>query len=421
MSELDRGITRGHLYALVINCVVGSGVLGLPAPLYRTLGLYSLPAWGLAAVVVALITACFAEVGSRFTETGGAALYAREAFGGAAGFLTGWLSLATRILAFASVSNLLVTHTTPFLPAVAGGAGRAALICAVTLSWCLLLAVGVRHTARVGSALTAVKVALLLGVGLAGALSAGMLDLPPPGAIPSASDATSAALLMMFAFAGFEAATVPGGEMKDPRRDLPVTLALALMTVASLYALVQYACIITLPDLASSERPVVAVAERLFGPSAARATLAVTIAMLAGTLLTQLLSTSRLLYALASSGDLPGRLASLDERFRTPIVAIFVTGACAALAAVGSSFLTAVTITVTTRVITYGVVSASLVALRRRGDVPEPAFRLPMGEAIAAVSLLCSLGLLWAASSQDLAMTALVALAGAVVYAATKR
>ena len=156
MTLLVRGITRGHLLALVVNCVVGAGVLGLPSRLYRELGLWSLAGWLGTAVVVAAITLCFAEVGSRFPATGGAYLYAREAFGPIVGFLAGWLSMLTRVLAFATVCNLLVVHLAAFWPALGTGAGRTLLVCATALLGSAVLGWGVRQTAWVGSALTAI-------------------------------------------------------------------------------------------------------------------------------------------------------------------------------------------------------------------------------------------------------------------------
>jgi APA family basic amino acid/polyamine antiporter len=404
-SPLLRGITRGHLLALVINCVVGSGVLGLPSVLYAKLGIYVLPAWGAAALVVAAITLCFAEVGSRFPATGGAYLYAREAFGPTVGFLTGWLSMLTRILAFATVCNLLVVHVAAFRPAVGQGVGRALLVCAVAGVWSVVLAVGVRQTAWVGSALTAVKVMVLLGVGLICALWGGGLGQVPTAPVPGTDALLDAALMMMFAFAGFEAAAVPGGEMKDPARDLPRALLMGLLLVTGLYVLVQYAAIATLPDLAAQERPVSAMAARVLGPGAGELVDAGAIVMLSGTMLTQLLSTSRLLFAFGADGELPAWLGAVQPATRTPVRAIVVTGLAAAGATLASDFVSALTITVTTRVLTYAVVAIALIVLRRRPNAPPAAFLVPMGPAVAVLATLASLTLLWRSSARETGVT----------------
>src|SRR5258705_11556802 len=86
---LVRGIRRWDLVAIAINGIIGAGIFGLPSKVYALIGTYSLIAFVVCALVVTLIILCFAEVGSRFNETGGPYLYAREAFGPAVAFEIG--------------------------------------------------------------------------------------------------------------------------------------------------------------------------------------------------------------------------------------------------------------------------------------------------------------------------------------------
>src|SRR5205085_4578139 len=88
---LVRGIGRWDLLALVLNTIVGAGIFGLPSRAYALAGSYSLLAYLVCAIPVLLIILCFAEVASRFRETGGPYLYARVAFGPVIGFEVGWL------------------------------------------------------------------------------------------------------------------------------------------------------------------------------------------------------------------------------------------------------------------------------------------------------------------------------------------
>src|SRR5436305_14827858 len=104
---LIRSIGRWDLVAVTINSVIGAGIFGLPARVFGLIGDYSIIAFLVCAVFASLIVICFAEVGSRFSETGGPYLYAREAFGPAAGCETGWLMWLARVRAFASNANLL--------------------------------------------------------------------------------------------------------------------------------------------------------------------------------------------------------------------------------------------------------------------------------------------------------------------------
>src|SRR6266478_1961630 len=109
-AGLLRGIRKWDLVAVTINGVIGAGIFGLPAKVFALIGSYSLIAFVACALVVTLIVLCFAEVGSRFDETGGPYLYAREAFGPTIAFEVGWLIWLARLTAFAANCNLLVSY-----------------------------------------------------------------------------------------------------------------------------------------------------------------------------------------------------------------------------------------------------------------------------------------------------------------------
>ena len=95
---------------MTINGIIGAGIFGLPSKVYGLIGGYSLIAFVVCALVVMLIILCFAEVGSRFDETGGPYLYARETFGSAVAFEVGWLIWLARLTAFAANCNLMVSY-----------------------------------------------------------------------------------------------------------------------------------------------------------------------------------------------------------------------------------------------------------------------------------------------------------------------
>jgi basic amino acid/polyamine antiporter, APA family len=89
VPQLSRVIGRWSLTALVVNGVVGSGIFGLPAPLAGALGTGSPWAVLVAGCAMAIIAACYAEVASQFTATGGTYLYVRYALGRLAGLQVG--------------------------------------------------------------------------------------------------------------------------------------------------------------------------------------------------------------------------------------------------------------------------------------------------------------------------------------------
>src|SRR5215467_10476725 len=97
LRMLRREIRKWDLVALVLNSVIGAGIFGLPSRAYALAGVYSLAAYAVCVVPVLLIVLCFAEVSSRFKETGGVYVYAGAAFGPFVGFQIGWFAWLSRL------------------------------------------------------------------------------------------------------------------------------------------------------------------------------------------------------------------------------------------------------------------------------------------------------------------------------------
>src|SRR5713101_6766746 len=146
---LVRGIRRWDLIALTINGIIGAGIFGLPAKIYSLIGSYSLIAFVSCALVVMLIILCFAEVGSRFDETGGPYLYAREAFGPTVAFEVGWLIWLARLTAFAANCNLMVSYLAYFWAPANSTLWRASIITLVVVLLTTINLLGVREAAIV--------------------------------------------------------------------------------------------------------------------------------------------------------------------------------------------------------------------------------------------------------------------------------
>src|SRR4051812_35209735 len=116
-SGLVRSIRKWDLIAVAVNSVIGAGIFGLPSKVFGLAGPYSLFAFLLCGVFAAMIVLCFAEVSSRYRDTGGPYLYAREAFGPATGFAIGWLMWIARITAFATNTTVMLGYVSLFWPA----------------------------------------------------------------------------------------------------------------------------------------------------------------------------------------------------------------------------------------------------------------------------------------------------------------
>jgi basic amino acid/polyamine antiporter, APA family len=417
---LVRGIRRWDLVFLVLNAIIGAGIFGLPARVYAIAGTWSLLAYLACAALVALIILCFAEVSSRFRTTGGPYLYAHEAFGPLAGFQMGWLLWIARLTAFAALCNLWLDYLAFFVPVVADGAARAGAITLIVAALTALNVRGVRGSTIINDTLTVSKLVPLLLFVVVGMFFIDGANLSF-GAAPGVGAFSSAVLLLVFAFSGFEMAVIPAGESKDPTRHAPFALLTGIAIIAVLYMVIQIVSIGTLPGLAESTRPLADAAAGFMGTPGAVLITAGALVSITGTLNVIVLVGPRLPFAMAEQGQLPRVLAATHPRFRTPHVAIVVSALAMLVFTLQGSFISSLTISTVIRLVTYAATCAALPVLRRRGGVEAAGFTAPAGVAtsIAAIAL-CG----WLISSsgwRDIGLTALAAAVGFVLYLAFGR
>ncbi|HMG74628.1 MAG TPA: amino acid permease [Pyrinomonadaceae bacterium] len=416
-TGLLRGIRKWDLVAVAINAVIGAGIFGLPSKVFALIGSYSLIAFIVCALVVTLIVLCFAEVGSRFDETGGPYLYAREAFGRTMAFEVGWLIWLARLTAFAANCNLMVSYLAFFWAPANSTIPRALIITGVILSLTALNVFGVRQAAIASNLFTVGKLIPMLTF-----IAGGLFFLNPHalelGARPSPGAFSQSVLLLIYAFTGFEMAAIPAGEIRNPQRHLPRALLISIAVVAFTYILIQVVCIGTLPELAGSQKPLADAGQRFMGTAGGAIISAGAIISIAGNLNIVLLSGSRVPFAIAEQRQLPSIFAAIHPRFFTPHIAILVTAGVMLVLTLRSSFVAALTISAIARLVTYAVTCAALPVLRRRADVPTPAFKVRGGPIIAMAALILAVWLL-ANSTLREAVTAVIAAAvGMAIYSA---
>ncbi len=409
------GIRKWDLVAVAINGIIGAGIFGLPAKVYALIGTYSLIAFVACAFVVTLIILCFAEVGSRFDETGGPYTYAHAAFGPTVGFEVGWLSWLARLTAFAANANLMISYLAFFWPGAASPWPRATIISLVVITLAAINFIGVRQAAIASDFFTIGKLIPLLIF-----IAAGLFFLKPQayafGPRPSTGAFSQSVLLLIFAFTGFEMAAIPAGEVRDPRRNLPRALLIATAVVATTYILVQIVCVGTLPQLASSTKPLADAAQNFMGTAGAAIISAGAIISIAGNLNILVLSGSRLPFAFAERKQLPAIVARVHRRFFTPYVAIAITASAMLVLTLKSSFVAALTISAIARLVTYGVTCAALPVLRRRSGVSSAMFRVSGGAAIAVAALILAVWLLAHSTRTEAIQATIAAAVGLMIY-----
>jgi len=383
---------RWTLAALIVNCIIGSGVFGLPSILASLVGPASITAVLLAALVVAIIMACFSEVASRFTQTGGPYLYAQAAFGRFMGIQVAWLVWFVRLTACAANANLFVTYLGEFWPQTNSQPAKIAIL---TLLLGILAAInvrGVKAGAHVSTFFTIAKLGSLAFVCAAGAfyLLSSHHAVPQVTISPSANQWARAIVLLIFAYGGFEAALISAGEAKDPRRDIPFGLFTGLITCAVVYAVIQWVVVGTLPDPASSQRPLADVSRIAIGAGGAALTAIGALFSVYGYLSGNILATPRITFALGERGDFPAFFALVHPRFRTPYVSILAFTFFVWLLALFGSFAGNATLSAGSRLFYYGVTCAALPALRKKSR-EQALVRMPAGNMLGILgALICA-------------------------------
>ncbi len=415
-EKLVRGISRWDLTAIAINTIIGAGIFGLPAKVFAQIGSYSLFAFVACAVIVGFIVLCFAEVASRFSETGGMYLYAREAFGAVVGFEVGWLYWIVRVTTFAANCNLLLAYLGFFVPTANEGVLRIVLISFVVALLSIVNFIGVRESAIMTNLFTVGKIVPLVIFA-----AVGLFFIQPANfafnAAPDYNSFSSAILLLIYAFVGFEAAVIPAGETKDPQRNVPFALLTALAFCAVLFIVIQIVAIGTLPELAQSERPLADAAGRFLGSFGAAFIVVGALVSILGNLNGGFLAASRIPFAMAEQGEIPRIIGKTHEKFKTPYVSLLITSAMMFILTVQSSFITALTIATITRLIVYATTCASLPVFRYEKNAPEAKFIAPFGIAAAVLSLLLTVWLLTNVDFRKEGVTILIAaIVGLILY-----
>ncbi len=415
-ETLSREIRKWDLVALLVNVTVGAGILKLPADVQRLVGNYSLLAFLVCAIVIGLIALCFAEVGSRFSGTGGPYLYARETFGPTSAFLVGWLMWLTRLAGFATLIQVFIAYLGYFWPQAQYGFTRIGIITFLVLLLTTINLIGVKESARISDVLTVMKLIPLLLFIAAGCFFVDPARFAITGS-PSATSFTSAVFVLIYVFSGFEAVLVNTGEVREPQRVIPFALVVALSLAVVLFLSIQVVCIGVLPNLAASERPLADASQMFLGPAGPTVISIGALVSVFGTLNVIMLACTRLPFAMATQGQLPSPLARVHERFFTPHASIVVSAVVALLIALQGSFIYAVKVTVVTRVIVYASTCVALPILRRQSPSP---FTLFGGVPIAIFCVGVCLVLLVNSGWQEARDVMIAIVVGLVIYAVTR-
>ena len=473
-TEFKRGLGLFDSTMVVVGSMIGSGIFLVSAEMARQLGsgAWLLAAWGITGVLTLAAALSYGELAAMMPRAGGQYVYLREAFSPLAGFLYGWTlflviqtgTIAAVAVGFARYFGVLL----PFLsedrylvPPIHLSEGYALSLSTVQLvgvamilflTWTNTrgleygrLVQNVFTTAKTGAVVALVAIALLLGWNAA-AVSANFTDAwTPRGAVPIAPGVSAisayglfVALAVsqvgsLFASDAWNNITFTAGEVKDPRRNIPLSLALGTGVVTLLYVLTNVGYVVTLPvaqiQQAPADRVATATLESIF-PGLGVTLMAVAIMVSTfGCTNGLILAGARAYYAMARDGLFFRRAGDLNAA-RVPAWGLLLQCVWAAVLVLlrthdvetgtyGNLYSNLLDYVVSAALIFYCLTIAGVFRLRRtRPDAPRPyrAFGYPLVPALYIACAATILSILFVYRPATTWPGLVIALAGVPVY-----
>lgn len=406
--------------ALVVGSMIGSGVFLLPASL-APYGAASLLGWGITLCGAVLLALTFARLSARWPDTGGPYVYARNAFGELAGFVTAWSYWTCVWCANAAIAVAFAGSIGAVFPALTATPLRSAA-CALGALWvCTAVNLaGVREAGRVQLLTTVLKLVPLL---LFGAVALWFVDTSqyvpfnrsgaPMGQVVQATVA-----LTLWAFLGLEAATIPAGSIVDARRTIPraTLLGTLLAGVATILACTTVLGLLPAAAVQESQAPMADAARALWGYGAGVALAVVASVSTFGALNGWVLVSGQVPLAAARDGLLPRAFTRLDAG-GTPVVGVLASSVLASLLVLANFsgslvrlFTFSILLSTAATLLPYLVSSA---AWLRSGE--------RRGRLVAVLALLYSAYALVGTGTESLLWGGALVLAGLPVYALMRR
>lgn len=390
---------------LVIGLVIGSAVFLvtggqsgvarlLPSPGLLILGWV---AGGILSFAGALV---YAELGAALPRAGGQYVFLREAYGDLTGFLYGWtLFTVIHTGTLAALAVGYARYFGIFFPALGTDRVLAALplfghtfsisagqlnAVAVIVFLSIVNYFGIKEGSLFQGIVTLVKIAsfagfMVLGIAI-GTGSWSNLALPAPAAQGAADGFGPGAFIlsmvaMLWAYEGWNNITFTAGEIKDPQRNLPLSLILGMSAITLIYVGMNLVYLYAMPvgDMMSTETIGEAAAGRLFGPVGSSLMSLCVLVSVFGCISATVISGPRVFYAMAKDGLFFQRIATVHPLHRTPAQAILWQCVWSSALCLSGTYDQLYTFVIFAAVLFYALAGASVIVLRRRHpEWPRP-------------------------------------------------
>ncbi len=336
-------------------------------------GIYAPVAFVVAAIVAVLTGFSYAELSARYPKSGGEAIYTSRAFGiPALSTVIGLLVVFSAVISVGVLTNAFVGYLQVFIPVMPS------VVIALTIFIATVISIrGIKESALLASLLTLIEIGglfLIIWVGRGGLLAlpanAGILLPPMDGVVWSGI--LTGAFIAFYAFIGFEDMANVAEEVKNPQRNLPLGILLAIFTSTILYCVVAVVAVLSLPvdQLQASDAPLALIYERTTGSSPIIITF-IGLFAIANGILVQIILGSRILYGLSRQSWLPSILSRVHSSLHTPVIATLCVALLGLIFALWLPLVSLAELTSFTVLVVYTFVNAACMRVKIREPRPE--------------------------------------------------
>lgn len=410
-TSLARKLTLAVATSLVVGNIIGSGIFGIPSGIAKqATPLWTMIAWLIVTIGMLFIVMSYARLSTKYPDTGGPVVYAKQAYGNFGGYTMSWVWWITSAIGNAAIVSLFVTTVEAILVKLTGhplfieGSGKRLIFTLLIIGVVTFVNyIGVQQAGKVSYITTVIKLAVL-GLFIVVALFFFKIDNLHTSAVTPTDAGYSvvrpnwfamiigAVTYIYWAYTGIESSTLAGGEIVEPEKNIFKSTLYGFLIAAAVYLLVSVLMMGVMPQatLASSETPFPDAFAQMLGDNFFGISnfwylfinVAIGISVL-GALSGWFLTTARCIYAPAEEGYFFKQMGHVDKKHRTPSVALIVSAAVTSIfvianffavrgsESVGAEFTNVITVAAILNLPTYlGTTIAELILVLRQKEKP---------------------------------------------------
>ena len=377
---LKRSLSFKMLVFLTINALIGTGIFFAPGIAASIAGENSIFSWILAAVVSMLIAFVFAELSSMYPKAGGVYEYSKRAFGKTTGFFVGWISWVVSNIVIAMLIVGSLDYLTILIPFSYSVKIIAAILFVVIVNYISFRGISISGKILVGFSI--ITLAILALITFSGSTAINLSNL---SAISKINGSTALPIIIATFYAietffGWETISYLSEETKNPKKNIPKALLIGTAIISAIVIMIIFVSLTSVPagELGASKYPLLLVASKFFSPSIVKMMSFLVVLTIMGGAASWIITTPRLIYAMAKDKVLPESFGRVHKKYQTPYTAILLQMAITIMVIISGSYKFLLNVALPLAIIMYTIVIVSVPILRKRHPNLKRGFKMPL-------------------------------------------